>query len=167
MKYSYFVSFPLTSRKELSAVVFFLRKSTAIYTIDSHLKVLCLQFNCERSDVQPYTVIPKLKKKQEKRLQRSLLSAVGHTTRGIGTGSRSSPLLSGSSFLSMHKVSELRPPSMTAVIGEQTVSETARLATDDSGSEYFPTPKKGRQVLQSPESSKEEREVPPNCLFFY
>ena len=138
--------------------------STAIYTIGSHLKVLCLQFNRKMSDVKPYAEMPKLKK-QEKQLQRSLLSAVGHTARGIEAGSHSSLLLSGSSFLSMHNVSELRPPSMTAVIGEQTVSETARLATDDSGSEYFPTPKKGRQVLQSPESSEEEREVAANCLF--
>ena len=89
--------------------------------------------------------MPKLKIKREKRLQKIALSVAGHAARGLGEGSRSSR--------------------MTAVVEQQLVSETVQHVTDESGSEYFPTPKKGRKIVELPQSSEEEHEVPPNCLF--
>ena len=56
---------------------------------------------------------------------------------------------------------------MTAVVEQQTISTDEYRVTDESESEYFPTPKKGRKLLDSPENSdKEEPEAPQNCLFF-
>ena len=55
---------------------------------------------------------------------------------------------------------------MTAVVEQQLVSETVQHVTDESGSGYFPTPKKGRKIVELPQSSEEEHEVPPNCLFW-
>ena len=89
--------------------------------------------------------MPKLKIKREKQLQKIALSVAGHAARGLGEGSRSSR--------------------MTAVVEQQLVSETVQHVTDESGSEYFPTPKKGRKIVELPQSSEEEHEVPPNCLF--
>ena len=89
--------------------------------------------------------MPKLKTKREKRLQKIALSIAGHAARGVGEGSRSSR--------------------MTAVVEQQLVSETVQHVTDELGSEYFPTPKKGRNIGELPQSSEEEHKVPPNCLF--
>lgn len=78
--------------------------------------------------------IPKLRRKQDKRLQRTALSVAGNAARGVGEGSQSSR--------------------MTAVT-IQLFSGTVQHVTNDSGSEYFPTPKKGRRIAESPESSEE------------
>ena len=88
-----------------------------------------------------------MKTKREKRLQKIALSVAGHAARGLGEGSRSSR--------------------MTAVVEQQLVSETVQHVTDESGFEYFPTPKNGKKIVELPQSSEEEHEVPPNCLFFY
>ena len=69
--------------------------------------------------------MPKLKMKWEKRLQKIALSVAGHAARGLGEGSRSSR--------------------MTAVVEQQLVSETVQHVTDESGSEYFPTPRRAER----------------------
>ena len=71
--------------------------------------------------------MPKLKTKREKRLQKIALSVARHAACGLGEGSRSSR--------------------MTAVVDQQLVSQTVQHVTDESGSEYFPTPKKGRKIV--------------------
>ena len=122
--------------------------------------------------------------KQRQNLAR--ISAAGHAASGVGAGSRSSPFPygfaveevqhgseegrlrytspDGSTFWSTEAVWEhVASSRVTAVIGQAPIS----CATDDSGSEYFPTPKKGRKINVAPESDvEEEPEAPQNCLFF-
>ena len=122
--------------------------------------------------------------KQRQNLAR--ISSAGHAARSVEAGSRSSPLPYGFVVEEVQRSSEegrLRYTSpdgltfwsteavwehvtssrMTAVIGQVPIS----CATDDSGSEYFPTPNKGRRINVAPESDiEEDPEDPQNCLFF-
>lgn len=79
-------------------------------------------------------------------MQRIALSTAGHAARGLGKGSRSS--------------------TMTAVIRsvQQELTETVNHFIDDSSSEYFPTPKK--EIVELPEVSEEEQEVPQIAIFY-
>ena len=90
--------------------------------------------------------MPKLKTKWEKRLQKIALSVAGHAARGLGEGSRSSR--------------------RTAVVEQQLTSETVQHVTDESGSEYFPTPKKGRKIVELLKAAKKSIKYPRIACFY-